>query len=155
MYDGKGRGNCVAACIASIFELPLSDVDLPDGCGSNELMEWSHGRWPWLECRVVDYGQNYREVEPPSDENPEGRWEYDLPTEQPPAPTIGYWIASVVSPRGVLQSGPYRGSPILHAVVMRGGVVAWDPHPGRDEAPLGPTVMATWWIARNPARAAA
>jgi hypothetical protein len=151
-YDGKGRGNCVAACLASIFGLSLAEVEegLSDGPTANGLMAWTESRFPWLECRNTDHSENYREVEPPSDEHPEGTWTYDLPSVRPEAPTLGLWMASVVSPRGVLRHGPYRGSPILHAVVMRGGNLVWDPHPRRAEG-VGALVERTWWLARDPA----
>lgn len=154
--DGLGSGNCVAACLASIFELSLPEVerDLPDGPSLTQLSEWTRQRFPWLECRTVNYGENYREVEPPSDDEPDGRWTYDLPAERPAAPTKGFWMASIVSPRGKLRSGPYRGGPMLHCMVMRGEQLAWDPSPQRDEGRGAPLVMCTWWIALDPARAA-
>lgn len=152
VYDGKGRGNCVAACVASIFGLSLAEVEdgLPDGSTTNDLMAWTTSRFPWLECRNTDHSENYREVEPPSDEDPEGVWAYDLPSVRPEAPTIGLWMAGVVSPRGLLQHGPYRGSPILHAIVMCGGELVWDPHPKRAEG-VGALIERTWWLARDPA----
>lgn len=42
---GKG-GNCLAACIASIFEYPLQDV--PNFCGDYDDNSWFHALNDWL-----------------------------------------------------------------------------------------------------------
>jgi hypothetical protein len=146
-YRGDGRGNCVAAALASIFRLDLDDVDVPDGCSDGEIAAWSNARYPWLECRHVDHGVNYRVLE----EGPQGRWTYDLPDEPPVPPTPGIWKAAVISPSGLLvAAGPWRGTPILHAVVMRGADLVWDPNPNYDWTTAAPTVvMSTWWTARD------
>ncbi len=154
-YDGTGkRGNCGAAAVASIFELTIEEVRLDAGCSDSEIMRWTTEHYPWLECRAVDLGTNYRVIEEAT-EDCEERWAYDVPDDSPIAPpTLGIWMATVESPRGVLKSGPYRGTTILHYVVMRGGSLAWDPHPERDMG-VGRLMGRTWWVARDPARAAA
>jgi hypothetical protein len=143
-YDGNGGGDCVAACLATIFEIPLDEVGIADGPSATELADWTRRRYPWLECREQDHGKDYREVEG-------GLWTYDIPEESPAPLTGGIWMASVVSPSGLLRHGPYAGSPVLHCVVMRGRQCAWDPSPSRDEC-FGVVVLQTWWVARDPAR---
>lgn len=147
-YRDDGRGNCVAAALASIFELDIDDVDVPDGTDSNMVMTWTNNRFPHLHCWIVDHGKNYRIAEMATDDEPWGRWEYDLPDEFEP-PTQDLWMATVVSPRGFLTAGPYRGSPILHAIVMEGEDIAWDPYPDAcwDTRPV--VVQSTWWVPRT------
>lgn len=141
-YRGDGRGNCVAAALASIFELELGGVDLPDGCSGSEVLSWSNNHYPSLRSHSVDHCINYRMV----GSGGESYWTYDLPEEPPTPPTTGFWMATVVSHRGLLMTGPYRGSPILHAVVMEGDNLVWDPHPDCDWSMGPPTVvMSTWW----------
>lgn len=152
-YDGAGtRGNCVAAAVASVFGLPLDVVEhqgLKPGVGFQSVADWTRERCPALEYREQDFCTNFRCVEI---EGEGDRWEYDLPDPQeiPAPPTCGYWIAHVISPRGLLADGPYRGMPIQHAVVMRGGELVWDPHPQRDMG-VGARVGMGWWVARDPA----
>lgn len=142
-YRGDGRGNCVAAVLASLFDLDIDDVDVPDGCSNSEVAAWSHAHYSSLECHTVDHGVNYRVLE----EGPQGRWAFDLPDEPPVSPTEGPWMATIVSPSGHrLSSGSYRGTPVLHAVVMIGAELAWDPNPAYDWSTAVPTVvMSTWW----------
>lgn len=150
-YDGTGaRGNCVAACVASVFGLPLWVVEtqgVGPGAGGQDLMRWTTERWPALECRVFDFAVNSRIVEGEGTEDE--RWAYDLPEDVPAPPTTGFWIAYVISPRGLLEHGPYRGMPIQHAVVMRGGSLAWDPHPQRDMG-IGQEVGRCYWTVSDP-----
>lgn len=155
LYDGsETRGNCVAACVASIFGTSIQTVEaqgLVPGCGFQDVARWTSERRPALEYREQDFCTNFRVVEGDGRGYPEDRWEYDLPAEdhRVDPPTCGLWIAHVVSPRGVLGSGPYRGMPVQHAVVMRGATLLWDPHPQRDMG-VGQTVGLGWWIAREP-----
>jgi hypothetical protein len=159
LYDGTGkRGNCVAACVASIFERPLDELEgqgIGPGCSARELMEWTRQHAAGLCVVNTDHSRNFRIVE--NEGKPDERWAYDLPTDDEiPDVFLGgcYWIATVVSPRGVLQHGPYRGSPVLHAVVMRGHALVWDPHPQRYMG-VGQLVGRTYWLAADPARCTA
>lgn len=147
--EGESRGNCMAACIATIFELSLEEVDVPDATSFAEMCAWTSTRFDGaLEFHEVDHGVDYRVIE---DGEFGDRWTYDL-TEDPPAPpTFGLWIAGVQSPRIVHETGPWRGMPGLHAVVMRGGQLAHDPHPQRDMG-IGPIVTSMWWVVADPAR---
>ena len=100
---GKGTGNCMAACVASILEIPLEDV--PDIRGDDQyalLCFWLAERGvgivdiafkPRLKMQdtgVVVWGQ-------------------------------GYYIGGGKSPRGDFD----------HAVVMCAGGIVHDPHPDK------------------------
>lgn len=155
LYDGTGtKGNCVAACVASIFGVTLGWLEekgIVPGSGFQDVASWTSEHWPGLEYRERDLCTNFRVVEGEGRGGEDDRWEYDLPdpeTHHDP-PACGYWIAHVVSPRGFLKSGPYRGMPIQHAVVMRGANMVWDPHPQRDMG-VGQLVGMGWWIVRDP-----
>lgn len=120
------QGNCLQACLASIFDLPLNEVvdttPPPEDDHAafysqhNLVQKWleARGYWTWnLEgdwcpkrgIRFLDDG----ETSVPAD----FLWPY------PP----GYYIGGGKSPRGV-----------EHAVVMRAGYIVHDPHPARDMA---------------------
>lgn len=152
-YRGDGNGNCVAAALASLFELDLGGVDLPDGASDTEILAWSNTNYPLLECKTVDHCTNYKQVEDVTPGEPQGRWTFDLPAPAPEPPTTSFWMATVVSHRGLLVTGPYRGTPILHAVVMEGDNLVWDPHPDCDWSMGPPTVlMSTWWEVKKDPR---
>jgi hypothetical protein len=42
------RGNCVIACLATIFEVPIRSIDLPDGPSHQELCDWTREHYPAL-----------------------------------------------------------------------------------------------------------
>lgn len=155
LYDGTGtRGNCVAACVASIFGVSIGRLEeqgIVPGSGFQDVARWTSERWPGLEYRERDLCTNFRCVEGDESDSDSDRWEYDLPdpSVRHDGPACGYWIAHVVSPRGLLQHGPYRGTPVQHAVVMHGSELAWDPHPQRDMG-VGQMVGMGWWIVRDP-----
>lgn len=143
-----GGGNCVAACVASIFGLPLEECwpAIPSGGDYQAVCRWTDGRYPALHpIHKLVAGHWYGEGE-------RSRFLDSYPpvesVEWPFAPA-GFWIASVVSPRGVLQRIDGELKPSLHAVVMYGGEVAWDPHPER-EMGIGGVYSAMWWVVRNP-----
>jgi hypothetical protein len=98
---GSERGNCLAACVASLLEIPLEDV--PNFCalGSGD------GRWfknlnDWLR----PFGLAYAEFNYPDEGVPE--WFFTVPFIQPGA----LWIAGGPSPRGDRD--------MEHCVIMRG-----------------------------------
>lgn len=96
------QGNCLAACIASIFELPIEEA--PHDIASDEW--WSVVR-QWMLARGLDI------------ESVVG-W----PTRGDLAPLLnGYWIGVVPS----LNLFEADGFPVSHAVVMHGRMVAHDP----------------------------
>lgn len=141
---GDGKGNCVAACLASIFELDIDDVDIQPAPSANDLLEWTKRNYPDLSCIIQDFGENYQEVE-------DGLWRYDFPEEKfdPPPEHDSYWLLGAKSPRIVIESGPYRGMPGLHCVVMKDDQIVWDPHPDSDKAEVGDWLERIWWVPKD------
>lgn len=139
-----GGGNCLAACIASVFELPLSDVwpEVPNGGGFQYVCEWTACRYPALAANTIDFfdAEAWKPIRRP------------LADVEWPMTPAGYWIARVESPRaaaaGVLDS---YGFPTQHCVVMLGSVLVWDPHPSRDMG-VGPCRGMYWWSLRDPSK---
>jgi hypothetical protein len=90
-FAGEGvGGNCVQASVASILELPLSDVphflaiaDAPN--------QWELAMMDWMEERGVGYIRR------------EGEWIFD-----------GYYLASGPSPRGVSHMVVYHDGKLAH-----------------------------------------
>lgn len=126
-------GDCLRACVASIFELPIEQVPHFAAAEPN----WFNAIQRWLRPMglVLDT-------------------EHHPPTDQPPRWTMGWWIASV-------ESENFPGQ--THAVVMRGTMteygdgdaaswmdVAHDPSPNPRRTPY---VFrgAYWFVALNPA----
>jgi hypothetical protein len=89
-----GKGNCVAACIASILELPIDRMPNFHGGG------WYHAWADWLAPANLTLTELSIEHGAPR----------------------GFSILAADSPR----------NPVLHAVVVSGRDVVWDPHPRRD-----------------------
>lgn len=120
---GDGKGNCWAACFASILEIPLDQV--PNFCGDENYQEfwWSEAK-EFLSC----FGLTLIEINP----SPELDWDeyFDC-----------YWVAIGKSPRGDFH----------HAVVYHGSEMAHDPHPsgaGLD----GPVITGGFLLCKDPAR---
>ena len=106
------RGNCLAACVASIFEVPLSRL---------EGVYDSQALWRWLEKHFPGVGmiaRTYDESVPFGSRVPEGFTG---------KPGLTPWIAVVQSPR----------TPHAHCVVMVADRLEWDPHPQREDG-VGP-----------------
>lgn len=145
--DDDTRGNCIAACIASIFETDIDHIDLRGGPTWHDIWDWTEKYMPDLKFFNQDYGTNYR-VE-------DGVWKYDFPepdtVKHPPGFEDDYWILSAESPRIILQSGEFKGMPGLHAVVMKGNDIVWDPHPNAKEEgqQVGRWVQRSWWVPAN------
>lgn len=143
-----GKGNCVWACVASLFDLDLDDLRFPPP-SDGELMAWSKRELPHLTFNNVDYGHNYRVVDgyPDCPGVGTGRWTYDLrPEDERINPTTEFWLASVNSlrlKRPVCDS--YYPMPALHMVVMRGNEIWHDPNPKNPRKYEPTVVMATWW----------
>jgi hypothetical protein len=145
------RGNCVASCIASIFEVPLVSVDIPDGPSATRISQWTNENYPLLRYVEIDKCTNFRIVETDADGD---LWRYDFPEEEPEPPFLNglmYWMAFCISPRVVNSQGPYRGMPGQHAVVMKGRELVWDPHPQR-EMGVGRRVGYAMWMIDDPSR---
>lgn len=142
---GFGQGNCVWACIASIFEIPLDTLRYPPPF-TEDVLAWTKEHYPALEFHNVDLGFDYRLRDVPGIPEGEQRWHYRLRRKWEP-PTDDYWIASVDS-QGLMRpvEDPYYPMPALHAVVMKGRDLVHDPN---DSYPLGSykpkVVMQSWW----------
>lgn len=166
---GYQRGNCLAACVASIFEVPLSQVEEIRALGGSQaVFTWTRRHYPGVrsECVYLD-----RADADPFD--PEGWREWPSLGS---VHNMGYWIATVYSYRipdvmmtgcGCVERVPggdpecewCSGRPAerehgmnfgTHAVVMRGDAIAWDPHPKREDG-VGPIRTQTTWHVVDPA----
>lgn len=161
-YEGKDyRGNCYAACIASILEVPLDS--LPELHGREDA-----ALNPWLALHFPGVTVVSTSIIP----QPGGQW-------NPPALGMGYWIACVESPRfrepcnmHVAEGGtphppfwydldqcPHCGGsgerPGFHAIVARGRDVVHDPHPdvtGYGWDYNGLLCGGTWFVVTDPSR---
>lgn len=146
-----GGGNCVAACVASIFELPLTMTypEIPLGGGAQKVMDWTERHYPALHYvdrshgRYEQQGDRYVELEP---------YEVLEHMRQDLIPWgVEFWIAYVVSPRGVISHHDWGyWHPSLHAVVCSGSEVVWDPHPRRDMG-VGAVRKVGYWVVKDPA----
>lgn len=108
--SGWGKGNCVAACVASILELSIEEV--PNFVGDYGDDWWSaYGDWlrergfSAVEVKLDREGINWFGTG-----------------------TVGYFIATVPS---LNVTDPETGEPAWHAVVMRGATLAHDPAIGK------------------------
>lgn len=167
-YAGKHqRGNCQAACVASIFEIPLSQAAdaSTDKLG---IGGWIAENYPALDVANELVGGKAGELE----------YLEDVHTWPKVGEVLhrGFWIAGVKSPRvpakeifgcwckedgsGDPECEWCHGKPKkryhgvewgLHAVVMNGSSLAWDPHPRRDDG-VGPIHNATTWRVIDPAK---
>jgi len=126
------RGDCLRACVASVFELPIGEV--PHFVAQEDWWGALNG---WVEARGFRLGSAFH------------TFEDDDPTSLYAHPSEGiYWIATVKSPRLVREDG----EPGLHCIVMCGGRVAWDPHPQRKLGHLGFSGFGYNFTAPDPAR---
>jgi len=104
---GKGQGNCLGACVASILELD----EIPEYRNTSCQLADLHN---WLLERGIHLLRIDKSLNPEGDGDPHPEIEWPIMS----AISNGYWIASGISPRG-----------ILHAVVMKGTDMVHDPHP--------------------------
>lgn len=145
---GNGEGNCVWACVATLFGLPLEQLRLPPPAAP-ELLDWTKENTPALAFHNVDLATNFRLIDGYKDVKGVGpsRWAYDIPDTWEP-PVRGFWIAGVNS-LGLkrTEEDPYFPMPALHAVVMLGREMYHDPNPSyADRVPYEPTVVdKSWW----------
>lgn len=168
--DNVQRGDCLTACVASIFELPIDAVPF-----FVDEDDWHGSYTGWLRERGLVLGAPHVVVD------------VNDPTVLRGHPTDGiYWIATVKSPRGLTRCVICKGeakaqhqwlgveeryveydeprpcvecnatgrTPSLHAVVMLGGELVWDPHPQREMGHLG-FVSGEWFILADPMAVAA
>ena len=102
-------GNCFAACIASILEIPIDQIPQPN---SDDVENWGRdgGYWERLAKWLRSIGWHLLDCAQP--------WPWSTAME---ADYEGcYWIASGPGPRGS-----------KHSVVCCGWQIAHDPHPSR------------------------
>jgi hypothetical protein len=104
------HGNCQAACVASLLDLPLSAVPAFEDMGD----EWFGVLYEFLRKHGYDYaGTKYT-----GPSHNQFWWEFLLES----SPGIdGYFIVGGKSPRAWVTRG--------HAVIYKDGVLVHDPHP--------------------------
>src|SRR3990167_3048324 len=120
------QGNCIAACLASIFECSLEDV--PDFTGSIVAGGWFFHLQKWLaECNLSLLMLPAKPIDVPA----------------------GYAMAAVKS---LTLPNPDDG----HMVVVNNGMLAHDPNPkNTGKSPDDYEVMEYWaFTCRDPARGA-
>lgn len=98
---GYPNGNCFAACVASILEIPIEDTPSIEGRKFESVWD------AWFNERGLAF------VDVPAGDG---------------AYIPGFCIATGKSPRGGLTSS---GRPVLHAVVAQNMTLVHDPHPER------------------------
>jgi hypothetical protein len=128
------RGNCLAACVASIFEMPL--LSLAGVYDSQTL-------WDWLAKHYPGIGMVAQTFFPP-DLTSDDPLEVPLGSRRPGdgfsnLPGATHWIAVVRSLR----------TPHMHCVVMLDDELVWDPHPQR-EMGVGGQTGAYWFTLDRP-----
>ena len=124
-YSPGDGGDCYAASIASVLEIPLSEVPRLDG---SEGM--THEGYDAYRERLYTWLRE-RNLEPLF---------FSASQEWVPS---GYSVLSVESPN-------FPG--FEHAVVVLNGEVVWDPHPNRGKHEFGAKVGYTIFQALDPAR---
>lgn len=174
VFDERGdsvqKGDCLTACVAALFEVPIDEVPF-----FVIEKDWHGSYTRWLRDRGIVLAHPQISVDP------------DDPTVLRGRPSDGiYWIATVKSPRGRARCAVCRGErealeqwlgfeeryvkydtpqpcvnceatgfeASLHCVVMCGGDLVWDPHPQRDMGHLG-FVFGEWFVLADPMAVAA
>jgi hypothetical protein len=100
---GKGDGNCMAACVASVLEIPLEEI--PDIRGDRQYAVLA----VWLASRGL--GMLSLGFDKPLPTDCKGAWPWGT----------GFTIMGGKSPRGDFE----------HAVIGHHGRMVHDPHPSR------------------------
>lgn len=106
--DPPIRGNCLAACVASIFEVSLNRV---------KRVYDSQTLWTWLAAYLPAVGMISRNYEASG-----VLVGSCVPSGFTGLPGLTPWIATVRSPR----------TSHAHCVVMVADRLVWDPHPRRE-----------------------
>lgn len=127
---GFERGDCLSACVASIFELPLSEVPNFHPLGK-ELTKEKRDQLFWENFRLFVISLGYRLIRV---EFADGQF---TPEEFPSC----YMIASGPSPRNKDKG---------HAVVYYEGEMIHDPHPRKEG--ITEVIDYTFFIEPNPRR---
>jgi hypothetical protein len=102
---GDPDGNCLAACLATLLELPLDEV--PHFAGEG----WQYRLAHWLGAHGL-WALRFAPPQPSSLDDAAAWLDETVP---------GWCIVSGQAPRG-----------LLHATVWQGGELVHDPHPSRD-----------------------
>ena len=110
--DGTARGNCMAACVASLLEVPISSVPAWEDMGSDG--SWGDSFMSFLE----QHGYEYHGLLIPDAQLLDDWWSYILERS---AGIDGCFIIGGKSPRTHVTRG--------HAVIYKDGKLAHDPHP--------------------------
>jgi hypothetical protein len=138
---GNQQGNCVWACIASLFpQFELDDLRYPPPI-PDEVEAWTEKHLPDVQFRHRDLAINHEFNEETE------KWSYDPPETWEP-PCEGLWMGSIHS-RGLMSppESAYYGMPALHAVVMQDWELWHDPNPNYQNTIHLPFVLIeqTWW----------
>lgn len=166
LYDAgppEYRGNCYAACVASVLEIPLEALPELHGSQDTGLNAWLAIHYPGIQVRSRDH--------------PPALMADVFPTDWPWR--TGYWLATVESTRfteecryHVVEGGeplppfwydvagcPHCGGsgerPGFHLVVCRGREIVHDPHPdaeGYGWEYVGRWCGETWFEVVDPSR---
>lgn len=124
IFTVEEGGNCMAACLASLFELPLNEVpNAAKEWAKSKDPEYTRAGWLLIEEWLDSFGLEHVEFNG---------------TEWIPR---GYWIASVPSPR-------LEGE--THAVIFEGRTFVWDPHPDHDTYTLDDVRSVYTFILKDP-----
>ena len=99
---GPLRGDCLAACVASIFEVSIKDVPHLDEDS------WHQNLREWLNARSFSFV--YIESDAQSLAAPDG--------------------LSIACQSFYVSTGEYAGEKRTHCVVSHNGTTIWDPWPG-------------------------
>lgn len=119
--DSKGemvvRGNCFAAAIASLVEKPITEVPNVETLFDVDGVSWYGVMDSWLRANGFEIITNndYKVFHNPSEYNDDAR---NILID---SLTGKYYMASGMSPRGV-----------MHVCIYKDGVMVHDPHPTRE-----------------------
>ena len=137
---GVPDGNCTAACLASIFEVPLDKV--PDPRWPADI-PWREGQdkgqdkiTPRAKLAVEKRGQVFQDFLARY-----GLYSINVKTDGPGGFLLGYTMGVVTNPRG-----------LPHAVVCYNGKIEWDPNPLQDSYDV-PVEVYEVFVLRDPVMA--
>ena len=114
-------GNCLAACLASLLEMPIAVVP-------NAALIWRDGDdedvtargWALVRDWLETLGLDIWNMGDGDDWRPEG-----------------YHLGIYLSP---------RLAPATHIVVCEGSEIVWDPHPAAAEQPVDPSTLRSIYV---------
>lgn len=124
-------GDCFAACVASILELPLATI--PNIAPLQGTEDGRDEGWQIIQRYLAGFGLALNHID---QDQFSGLPEWN---SRPYIP--GWWIAT------------HELDGVGHATVWENDVMVWNPFPGRhDDVELGELVMAEWFVALDPAK---